>query len=150
MSRPRALALIERSLRRALAVVEASDTTTESAAASPVLPEPTAEQPLEPPDSPASETVVPAQAIDPASFTRELRPGHLTIERASVTNALFERLAEEDVAEVEDRIGDSAELSADYAYSSSERVRRHLVLSFGVHLGDPGVLAKTGLSQGEP
>jgi SAM-dependent methyltransferase len=89
-------------------------------------------------------------ASDPARFTRELQPGELAIERAPITNALFERLSEGDVAEIERRIEESAELGASYADSASERVKRHLVLSFGVHLAVPPALAKTGLSPAEP
>jgi SAM-dependent methyltransferase len=89
-------------------------------------------------------------ALTGASFKREVEPAELAIERAPMTNALFERLSEEDVAEIERRIGESAELSASYAHSASERVKRHLVLSFGVHLGVPSALARTGLSLAEP
>jgi SAM-dependent methyltransferase len=67
-----------------------------------------------------------------------------------MTNALFERLNEEDVAEIERRIGESAELSRSYAHSDSQRVRRHHVLSYGVHLGVPAAVIKTGLSPAVP
>jgi SAM-dependent methyltransferase len=87
---------------------------------------------------------------DPARFKRELEPGELAIERAPITNALFERLSGEDVAEIERRIEESPELSAYYAHPASERVKRHLVLSFGVHLAVAPALTKTGLSQAEP
>jgi SAM-dependent methyltransferase len=138
LDNPRARALIERGARRALARIGAPD----AAPASPVeTPTPATSTP------PAAETHV---EIDPARFERELRPGHLACEHASVTNALFERLDEHDVAEVEERIKASPELSREYAYSADERVRRHLVLSFGVHLGVPSVLAKTGLSAAVP
>ncbi len=96
------------------------------------------------------EIVEPIEAIDPELFRRTTESGHLAIERSSVTNTLFERLDDEDIAEVERRIGESAELSASYAHSSSQRVVRHLILSYGVYLGVSGVLEKTGLSQATP
>jgi SAM-dependent methyltransferase len=136
---PRARALIERSARRALAAVGVSDV-----------------QPAVPvTDVPAPEPCIAAVVDAPAAilaeqFVRELRPAHLASEQASVTNALFERLDEQDVAEVEDRIRASPELSASYAHSADERVRRHLILSFGVHLGVESVLSRTGLSQQVP
>jgi SAM-dependent methyltransferase len=88
--------------------------------------------------------------IDPAQFARELRPGQLGIEQAPVTNAFFERLSADDIAEVEQGIGQSPEFHALYTHSPSQRVKRHFLLSYGVHLGLPSVLEKTGLSDAQP
>jgi SAM-dependent methyltransferase len=109
-----------------------------------------------PPGAPASDR---PGTFTPVSFTRELEPGGLAIERAPTTNALFERLSEEDVAEIEQKIAESAELrelstslrelGASFGEAASD-VNRHLVLSAGVYLGVPAALAKTGLSPAEP
>jgi SAM-dependent methyltransferase len=100
-----------------------------------------------------------SDALTPSRFARELELGGLAIERAPTTNALFERLSEEDVAEIAHKIGESAELSelseslreqgASFGEAGSD-VNRHLVLSAGVYLGVPAALAKTGLSPAEP
>jgi SAM-dependent methyltransferase len=102
-----------------------------------------------PPGAPASDR---PGTFTPVSFTRELEPGGLAIERAPTTNALFERLSEEDVAEIQQKIVESpelSELSASFGEAPSG-VNRHLVLSAGVYLGVPAALAKTGLSSAEP
>jgi SAM-dependent methyltransferase len=116
------------------------------------------------PDAPvAPEAVEPAtdraDTLTPSRFARELELGGLAIERASTTNALFERLSEEDVAEIEQKIAESPELrelraslrelGASFGKATSD-VNRHLVLSAGVYLKVPAALAKTGLSAAEP
>jgi SAM-dependent methyltransferase len=100
-----------------------------------------------------------SNALTSSRFARELEPGGLAIERAPTTNELFERLSEEDVAEIEQKIAESPELS-ELSASLREQgaffgdggsgVNRHLVLSAGVYLGVPAALAKTRLSQAEP
>jgi SAM-dependent methyltransferase len=116
------------------------------------------------PDVPASpragaQTSERSDALTLASFTRELDLGGLAIERAPTTNAFFERLSEEDIAEIERQIAESPELlelraslkelNASIGEDASG-VNRQLVLAAGVYLGVPAALAKTGLSPAEP
>jgi SAM-dependent methyltransferase len=94
-----------------------------------------------------------------ANFARQIELGGLAIERAPTTNALFERLSEEDVAEIQQKIAESPELrelsaslrelGASFSEAAPD-VNRHLVLSAGVYLGIAPALAKTGLSPAEP
>jgi SAM-dependent methyltransferase len=130
LHRPRARALIERGARRALSAAGAEQEPHQPPTELPPPPEP--------------------EAIDPAQFARELRPGNLAIEQTPVTNAFFERLSAEDVAEVEQGVEQSPEFNALYVNSTSQRIKRHFLLSFGVHLGLPSVLEKTGLSDAQP
>jgi SAM-dependent methyltransferase len=127
--RPRLRRLIERCARRALAAV--AEPTPIAAAAEPE-PEPA------PPPSPTPEE----------QFERELGPALLAVERESASRALYERLTEQETAEVVALIR-ASELGEHYEDALARHphiVPVHMILAFGVWLGSPALLAKTGLS----
>ncbi len=86
----------------------------------------------------------------PARFSRELPLGFLGVHDTGVSRALYERLDERDLAEVERLVEADPELSAKYHATSDPGTRRHMVLAFGVWLGVPAVLEKTGLAEAQP
>jgi SAM-dependent methyltransferase len=151
--------LIERGLKRRVASVQGRTTEPETQAAAPdgEAPDRTADV-LAALDASAGASDR-SDALTLASFTRELDLGGLAIERAPTTNAFFERLSEEDLAEIERRIAESPELSELRASlnelnasigEDASGINRQLVLAAGVYLGVPAALAKTGLSPAEP
>jgi SAM-dependent methyltransferase len=81
---------------------------------------------------------------------RSLAPGKLALERSPVSHALFERLTRDDIAEVEGRLSETPELGAHLAAAASETMREALILRFGVWLGVPAVIERTGLIAAEP
>jgi SAM-dependent methyltransferase len=123
--------LVERGARRALAAVGAPQQAGEPSA------DGSAPTPGPPPGA-------------PARFAREFGPGALAAELQRASTLLYERLSDEEVAEVERRIADSPELRGYYAAAQSLAVRRHMVLAFGVWLVMPSVLEKTGLPGPQP
>lgn len=86
----------------------------------------------------------------PARFARELGPSRLGQEEGGATNTLFERLAPEDVSEIEQRITASPEHRAVFAPVTDPITRRALILAFGIDLEVPGVAGKTGLIRAYP
>jgi SAM-dependent methyltransferase len=151
IDRPRARALIERGLKRKLAPADGPSTEaqTRTAVGDGKAPDGISDVPVAPEASGQATNRPHARA----RFTRQLELGGLAIERAPVTNALFERLSKEDVAEIERQIAESTELrelSRSFGEAESQPVNRHLVLSSGVYAGVPAALAKTGLSPAEP
>jgi SAM-dependent methyltransferase len=86
----------------------------------------------------------------PARFARELPLGFLGVHATAASRALYERLDPADVAEVERLIAADPELAAFYASSNDPGTLRHVLLAFGVWLGVPAVLEKTGLSAAQP
>jgi SAM-dependent methyltransferase len=72
------------------------------------------------------------------------------VHETGVSRALYERLDAEDLSEVERLISRTPELEAHYAATSDPGTRRHMLLAFGVWLGVPAVLEKTGLSEARP
>jgi len=83
-------------------------------------------------------------------FVRDLSPGRLGVEWPSVTRLLYDRLSDEDVAEVERRMAESLD-PQDLAVASSDPGTRPLfVLAYGMWLGVPAIAEKTGLSPAQP
>jgi len=105
----------------------------------------------EPPPAPEIPPEPPRASLPQASdFARELQPGSLDVERATVSSLLYERLSEEDVAKVERRLSEVPELDSNYASAPTTALRSFLVLAYGVWLGVPAVLEKTGLILDQP
>ena len=67
-----------------------------------------------------------------------------------MSHLLFERLSPHDVAEVERRLPESAELHALHAVAPTQAMREALILIAGVWLDVPEITAKTGLTSGQP
>jgi SAM-dependent methyltransferase len=141
IKRPRVKRLIERGARHALESV--------GAPTQPDLPpwEAPAAAPPEISETPVEDSCEP-QAAD---FARELRPGALALERATVSSLLFERLSEDDVADVERRIREVPELSDHYTSSAIVPIARSfLILAYGLWLAAPSVAERTGLTNDQP
>jgi SAM-dependent methyltransferase len=83
-------------------------------------------------------------------FARNLDPGRLAVEDATVTGLLFERLSEEDVVTTEQLIGEVPVVWEHYAGAGDEATRRRVLLARGVSLEVRGVVEKTGLTKAEP
>lgn len=83
-------------------------------------------------------------------FCRDLAPAQLAVERPAVTRLLYERLGDEDIAEVERRVAESL-APEDLAVESTDPTTRPLfVLAYGMWLGVPSIAEKTGLSGAQP
>jgi SAM-dependent methyltransferase len=139
--RPRVRRLIERAARRALESVGAP-------AQSPLPPPATCV-----PDPPLEVSVGPPEISAPqaSDFARELQHGSLALERATVSSLLFERLSEDDVAEVERQLVDVPELGSHYAtWAGTPAVRSFFILAYGLWLGVPAVPERTGLLTEQP
>lgn len=87
---------------------------------------------------------------EPADFLRVLAPHQPPVERGPATHALFARLEGSDVAEVERRVAREPELQAYYASAATPALREALTLIYGVWLGVPAVIEKTGLGAAQP
>jgi SAM-dependent methyltransferase len=87
---------------------------------------------------------------EPADFLRVLAPHQPSVERGLATHALFARLEGSDVAEVERRVAQEPELQAYYASAATPALREALTLIYGVWLGVPAVIEKTGLGAAQP
>jgi len=90
------------------------------------------------------------QALDAARFARELRPGALASEQGRATQLLRERLAQEDIAEIEQLIRDTPGAWEHYAAAQSDGAKRHVLLAFGLWFGAKGLARKTGLQSYRP
>jgi SAM-dependent methyltransferase len=128
--------LIERAARRAL-----------REAGSPYqvalpLPPPPPPPPAHPPPEP--------RRPESGDFLRALAPRQPAAERGPVTHALFSRLDPADVAEVERRLEGAPELQAHYAIAPTPAMREALILIYGVWLGVPAAIEKTGLGAAQP
>ncbi|HST56312.1 MAG TPA: class I SAM-dependent methyltransferase [Solirubrobacteraceae bacterium] len=147
-TRPRIRRLIERAAQRALAAV-AEPTRAVDPPAHESAPGPPLHQ-----SAPATATPTPASAPvscpppgPPLRFERELAPALLAVERASASARLYERLSEQDVADVTRRIMES-ELHSLYEDALARHpglVPTHMILAFGMWLQAPAVLERTGL-----
>jgi SAM-dependent methyltransferase len=102
------------------------------------------------PDPKAGGDPAPAIVVDPTSLIRAVPIGRLGQECGAATDAIFSRLADEDIAEIERQIQASPELSAIYSPSFGEPGRRHLLLSFGTFLGVSAIAEKAGLPAVSP
>jgi SAM-dependent methyltransferase len=98
---------------------------------------------------PAPPPIVPEPGA-PARFARELEPVRAGEQDQLVSRVLRERLSPEDVREVELAIARDEQLQAYYSGAADSRHRTFLLLSFGVWLQVPAVLAKTGLGAEQP
>jgi SAM-dependent methyltransferase len=87
-----------------------------------------------------------APAPDQAHFTRTLVP-RPDADRTPVTDILFARLTEDDIAEVHARLTDEHRWMLDAATPAE---RRRTTLSFGLLYEVPGVIEHTGLSPATP
>ena len=85
-----------------------------------------------------------------ADFARELAAQQASSAVALVSHLLFERLSEEDVAEVQRRLPEAPELQAHYELAPTQTLRETLTLIAGAWLGVPAVLDKTGLTPTQP
>jgi len=81
----------------------------------------------------------------PAPFTRGLSPAPLGAAGRPVTDTLYERLDEAQIAEVHARAASAPELQGLHGIAGDEATRRELTLQYGAWLAVPGVLAATGL-----
>jgi SAM-dependent methyltransferase len=79
-----------------------------------------------------------------------LGPGEFVKEQETVSNLLYNRLTETDVAEVEQRIAEVPELGHHYVAAPTPAVRRFLILTCGLWLEMPKVEEKTGLTPDQP
>lgn len=128
--RPRVRQLTERLARRALWEV-----------GSPYRVGLPAPPPPPPPEPPQPEV---------ADFIRGAAFDWPEVERGPVTDALFARLGEEDVAAVERRMEEVPELQALYRCAPTPSMRKELIVIYGVWLGVPEVIEKTGLGAAQP
>jgi SAM-dependent methyltransferase len=86
--------------------------------------------------------------VPSVGLERELQPGYLAIDEGSVSALLYGRLDPSVVAEVEARARNEFDLpSADQVDPTA---RQHLLLSYGIWLGVPGVAQSTGLPEAQP
>jgi SAM-dependent methyltransferase len=85
----------------------------------------------------------------PSDFARELPPAP-SHEVSPVSRLLFERLSDEDVAEVLRRLPESPELHAHYTAAPTQALRETLTLIAGVWLEVPALIEKTGLTSTQP
>jgi SAM-dependent methyltransferase len=111
---------------------------------------PPTEEPPPPHEPPVATVEAPIPPGAPGRFARELGPANLAAHLTGSSRMLYERLDAEDVAEVERQISSSPELQALYEANTDPGTRRHMILSFGIWLGVPCVLEKSGLSGEQP
>lgn len=83
-------------------------------------------------------------------FGRVLRPEQLAHDKQSVTKLLYDRLSEDDVADVIYRASKDPELTNYPAIDSDLDTRRWLVLNYGLWLQVPSVIERTGLRPIQP
>jgi SAM-dependent methyltransferase len=88
--------------------------------------------------------------VAPQDFARDLAPGFLAVEQATVTRLLYERLSETDVLATEQLIRDTPGAWEHYAQAPDEPARRHLLLALGMWLGADALIERTGLIKAEP
>jgi SAM-dependent methyltransferase len=88
--------------------------------------------------------------IDAVRLGRALDPGLLAVERCTVTRLLYERLADGDVAAIEQLIRDTPGAWEHYAAAADDLARHSLLLALGMWLGAESLTAKTGLVKAEP
>ncbi len=83
-------------------------------------------------------------------FERQLRPGRLGVEAATVTEVLYGRLSEQEVAAAEQRIREEPGAWEHY-FGEAARVESHdVLLALAVSFGCEAVIERTGLPQGQP
>jgi SAM-dependent methyltransferase len=125
-------------IRRA---IERAATRALSATGSPyevALPPPPPPPPPEPPRPQASE------------LARDAPPAHLAGDRDRVSRLIASRLSAEDLSELEQRLTGSPELEAHYLACRNPDPSPDLVLAYGLWLGVPSVIEKSGLITDQP
>jgi SAM-dependent methyltransferase len=85
-----------------------------------------------------------------AAFGRDLAPAPLAVDRASVTQLLYERLSDGDVAAIERKMAESLSPQDLAVASSDPGARPFFMLAYGLWLGVPSIAEKTGLSPTQP
>jgi SAM-dependent methyltransferase len=101
-------------------------------------------------DRPRLRRAATSRASVGTDFVRELAPARLALERPAVTKLLYDRLSDEDVAEVERRMADSLDPQDLAVASSGPATRPFSVLAYGLWLGVPSIAEKTGLPRAQP
>lgn len=91
-----------------------------------------------------------AADIHRSDFDRDLVPGLLAVENATATRALYERLADQDIAEIEQLIQDTPGAWEHYAGAGDNSARRDVLLALGTWLGSEVLIEKTGLVRAQP
>jgi SAM-dependent methyltransferase len=152
--RPRLRRLLKRLATRTLNAVDRVEPPTAHVPPGDELAQPSEPPPAEPQPAGSSAPSEPLEPVEPPSlqpidFARELYPAALAVERRQVRAALFARLTSSDVEEVERRLAEHSELEHHYRTSPLD-TRDFLVLAYGVWLGVPAVLEKTGLLPEQP
>jgi SAM-dependent methyltransferase len=89
-------------------------------------------------------------ARDPTSFRRAAPPGRFAVESDGASSALIERLSASEIADTQRRIDADGELAAAYRGALDPSVARHMLLAYGVWLGAPALLERTGLVSAQP
>lgn len=84
----------------------------------------------------------PARAVP---FTRELGPASVARAGRPVTDILYERLGEAQIAEVRARAAHAPDLQGLHGIAGDEATQRELTLQYGAWLAVPGLLSRTGL-----
>jgi SAM-dependent methyltransferase len=110
--------------------------------------------PEEPVEDPADTDVdsMPAAGTKPtpADFERKLHPAYLGVERSTVTNVLYERLTDADVAATEQLLRDTPGAWEHYELAPDAPSKRNVLLALGMWLGAPELIERTGLLRAEP
>jgi SAM-dependent methyltransferase len=101
--------------------------------------------PQPPPTAPDPESPPPAP-----DFSRVLGPAEPSPHGYPVTKRLYDRLTEQDVAEVMRQAAAAPELADSPAVGTDVAIRRWLVLAYGTWLKVPGVIERTGLPVDQP
>jgi SAM-dependent methyltransferase len=86
----------------------------------------------------------------PAGPGRELEPGRLAREEQTVTNVLYGRLSEQDLAAAEQAIRDEPGAWQHYFKDAERATDRDLLLALGVWVGSRELIERTGLVRAEP
>jgi SAM-dependent methyltransferase len=90
---------------------------------------------------------------EPGAGARFARAGgvqSLAVEEFLSTKRLYGRLDERDVAEIEEQIRSDPELAGAYASASDPCTRQHMILGYGIWLGNRSATEKTGLLAAQP
>ncbi len=89
-------------------------------------------------------------ASGPNALRRELPPGRFAVEREPATNALYERLSEQEVTAVEQLIRATPGAWEHYFGIADRATDRGLLLSVGMWIGSEELAERTGLIRAEP
>jgi SAM-dependent methyltransferase len=84
------------------------------------------------------------------AFARDLAPAPLAVDRPCVTQLLYERLSDDDVAAIERKMAESAGPQGRAVPSNDQATHPFFLLAYGLWLGVPSISEKTGLSRAQP